>query len=281
MNLLPLTSLPRTGSTLILYLLNQNPIFEIGPDSELGNILDVNKQFIQNNIPHFQLSTETVEKCFMEFCRKGSESWINQICPSDKIFIDKSRHWLKDLSYVFNLFPETKILITIRDLRGMINSFEKIHNYSLFSKRLDFHCFASEENSDYDIQFSRVNSVLELTYVKEGIFSIKELIESPKKYNDRIRFCRYEDLISNPSKEIESIYNFLELPLFEHDFNNIEQGFHNDNPYQPYGCHKIQKSICSDNTKLNDFSELRQDVQDAIVQKFGWYYRAFYPEVRI
>ena len=70
MNLLPLTSLPRSGSTLFLYILNQNPIFQIGPDSEIGNFLYHNKTFIQTNIHHFQLPHEKVSECFIDFCRK-------------------------------------------------------------------------------------------------------------------------------------------------------------------------------------------------------------------
>lgn len=271
MNLLPLTSLPRTGSTLLLYVLNQNPIFNIGPDSEIGNFLNHNKDFIHNNIIHFQLPHEKVTDCFNEFCRKGTEAWINQISTPDKIFIDKSRHWLKDLDYLFNLFPDIKILITVRDLRGMVNSFEKIHNNSLYVNRQQFH-----ENLNYDIQQHRVGSIFNLFYVRDGLFALKELIDIPKKYTDQIKICRYEDLVFDPQKQLSEIYEFLNLPQFEHDFNNIEQEYYNDNPYQPYGCHKIKNSI---EFKEESFSELRDDIQDLIIQEHRWYYEAFYPEV--
>lgn len=278
MNLLPITSLPRTGSTLLLYILNQNPIFEIGPDSEIGQLLNHNKDFLVKNIHHFQLPTETVEKCYLEFCRKGTESWINQISNPDKIFLDKSRHWLKDLSYIFNLFPDIKILITIRDLRGMINSFEKIHNYSLFANRISYHEHASQStNNNYNIQLSRIDSVLRFDYVRDGIFALKELLDAPKKYQNQIKICRYEDLISNPQKQLDSIYDFLELEKFAHDFNNIEQGPHNDNPYQPYGCHTIKSNIVSKETEK--FDELSEEIQGLIINQYRWYYEAFYPEV--
>lgn len=277
MNLLPLTSLPRTGSTLLLYILNQNPIFEIGPDSEIGNLLNYNKAFIQNNIHHFQLPTEKVVDCFSEFCKNGVEGWINQISDPNKIFIDKSRHWLKDLPYIFNLFPDIKILITIRDLRGLINSFEKIHNNSIFTDRLTFHNMATETVGNYNTQSYRVECTLQLDYIRENLFSLKELIECNNKFKDQIKICRYEDLIKNPKHELEQIYSFLNLPNFEHDFDNIDQGPHNDNPYQPYGCHTIKKSINSNATE--SFSELSDDVSNMIVNRYFWYYRAFYPEV--
>jgi len=273
MNLIPLTSLPRTGSTLLLYILNQNSIFEIGPDSEIGNLLHHNKVFIQDNITHFQLPHEKVTGCFSEFCRKGTEAWINQISSPDKIFVDKSRHWLKDLDYIFNLFPDIKILMSIRDLRGMINSFEKIHNNSLYVNRQSFH-----QNISYDLQHQRVASILELFFVRDGLFSLKALIDIPKKYKNQIKICRYEDLISNPQNLLSEIYSFLEFPQFEHDFSSIKQGEYYDNPYQPYGSHKIKESV---EFKEETFSELRDDIQQLILQEYSWYYREFYPEVNL
>jgi hypothetical protein len=271
MNLLPLTSLPRTGSTLLLYILNQNPIFQIGPDSEIGNFLNHNKDFIQNNISHFQLPHEKVDDCFSEFCRKGTESWINQISSPDKIFLDKSRHWLKDLDYIFHLFPDIKIIITIRDLRGMLNSFEKIHNNSLYVNRQSFH-----ENINFDLQHHRINSILNLFYVREGLFGLKQLIDIPQKHINQIKICRYEDLILNPNKQLNDIYEFLDFPQFKHNFDDINQEDYNDNSYQPYGCHKIKSKL---EFKEEKFSELRDDIQNLIINEYDWYYNAFYPEV--
>lgn len=273
MNFIPLTSLPRSGSTLLLYILNQNPIFEIGPDSEIGNFLCHNKNFIQDNIHHFQLPHEKVDECFSEFCRKGTEAWINQISHPDKIFVDKSRHWLKDLDYFFHLFPNNKIIITLRDLRGIVNSFEKIHNESLYVDRERFH-----QDLNVSVQFNRITSIFDLFYVREGLFSLKELIDIPKKFKHQIKICRYEDLIFNPHKSLSEIYDFLELPQFEHDFDSIKQGDYYDNPYQPYGNHKIKESI---KFKEQTFPELTEEAKSFIVNNFHWYYKEFYPEILV
>lgn len=274
MNLLPLTGFPRSGSTLLLYLLNQNPIFTIGPDSEISNLLNWNKEFIEENIYHFQLPHEKVSDCFIDFCRKGTKAWINQICPSDKIFIDKSRHWLKNLDYNFKLFPEIKIIILIRDLRGVANSFEKINNNSLFVNKQNI-----QKNLDFDLQLQRVQYIFNLSYIKDAAFTLKELIDIPKSYSDRILFCRYEDLILYPENELKKIYKFLDLPKYNHDLNNIQQEVYFDNSYQPYGCHKIQNKI-SKNYDIHNFSELREDIQEIILNENQWYYKKYYPEVK-
>ena len=131
MKLIPLTGLPRSGSTLLLSILNQNPLFESGDDSEIGNLLHHSISFIQQNIGHFQLDNRIVERAFINYCNEGTNAWINTICPKDKIFIDKSRHWTNFLDLYFKIIEDTKVIFIIRDLRGVVNSFEKIRCKSL------------------------------------------------------------------------------------------------------------------------------------------------------
>ena len=271
MTLLPLTSLPRSGSTLLMSILGQNQKFHLGDDSELGNLLNHNKQFMIDNIHYFQLPHEVASECFYEFCRKGSEAWISNIIPEGKIFLDKSRHWLKDLDYFFNVFPDIKIIINIRDLRGIVNSFEKIHNNSLFIDRNSFY-----NQLNFDLQMQRVNNILNFDYLKDGLISLKEIIDIPKRYKDRIFICKYEKLLEDPVEEIGKIYEFLELPVYKHNFDEIEQEPYNDNPYQPYGCHKIKPKV---ERYVENFSDLRPDISNMIINEYKWYYDIFYREV--
>jgi hypothetical protein len=275
MNILPLTSLPRSGSTLLMHILNQNPLFEIGPDSELANLLHHNKNFIENQIFYVQLSNEEATNCFTKFCEKGSEAWVTEIVGElnkNKIFVDKSRHWLKDLDYFFTIFPNIKIIITIRDIRGIINSFERINSSSLYVNRKSFH-----ESLDFDLQKNRIDKILNMFYLKDGFFSLKELVDMPKKYINQIKICRYEDLIENPIKYIKEIYEFLNIEYYNHNLKSIQQKFFNDNVYQPYGCHRIKNKLTSDIDK--SFSYLRKDIQDQIVSEYYWYYKFFYQDV--
>jgi sulfotransferase len=271
MRFIPQTGLPRSGSTLLLYILNQNPIFKIGPDSEIGQILNVNREFMKTNLFHFQLPHEEATKAFYSFCRNGTYSWIDEICDSDKIFIDKSRHWFKNIDYIFKVFPDIKILVTIRDLRGIVNSFERIHNNSLASDKTDYY-----QNLNEDLQFQRIKHILNLNYVSDGLFTLKELLEVPKKFKDKLFIVRYEDLTSNSEQTLNQIYDFLNLPKFNHDFMNIQQEkYYNDNPYQPYGDHKIKSKVIH---KKETFSEVRSDLLNEIIREYNWYYKNYYPD---
>lgn len=272
-NILPLTSLPRSGSTLLMNILSQNNSFVIGNDSEIGNILNHNKRFMIDNIHHFQLPQDIASQCFYDFCRAGVNSWISNLCSEEKIFIDKSRHWLIDLDYFFKIFPNMKIIILIRDLRGIVNSFEKIHNNSLFVDKYDLNFY---KNFDSDFQFQRIQMIFEYPIVQKGLVGIKELLELPKDFSDKILICRYEDLISNSKLFLDQIYDFLNLPPFDHNVEKINQILYNDNPYMPYGNHKIKNKL---ETNVNSFLDLKSDISDMIINHHMWYYENFYSEV--
>lgn len=273
--IIPITGLPRSGSTLLLSILNQNPIFNEGSDSVISKLLINNHKFINQNIHHMQLPNDKVNDCFLSFCRCGIESWLNLINSENFIFLDKAREWIINLDFIFKLFPSLKIIITIRDLRGIFNSFEKVNNNSLFTLKYNFNQ-NFYENFYHDFQFQRIKKILDMDglCLKEGLITLKEIIEVPKKYKNNLFISKYEDLILNPQQHLLNLYNFLELEVFDHDFKNIPQIQNNDNVYMPYGNHKIKNFLDSKN--LYNFSELKQESIDFIAKEFDWYYNNYY-----
>lgn len=273
MRIIPLTGFARSGSTLLMSILNQNPIFESGDDSEIGNLLSTSIDFLQGNIRHFQLNNRDVEKCFLNYCNAGVNAWVDTFTPKDKIFIDKSRHWTNFLDLYFKIIEDTKVIFIIRDLRGIANSFEKIRCNSLYYNREGEQHNVTNDSS----VFQRVASTLSLQYLESAILACKLVKETNFLHKDKIHFCRYEDLIKNPHKELNKIYYFLEIPEFEHDFNHIEQKPFNDNPYQPWGDHKIKNKI---EYKEEKYEYLDKQSENFILQNYKWFYDLFYPEVK-
>ena len=79
LKLVPLAALPRTGSTLLMHILDQNPEFEIGPVSELSHLLSYIREFAEKVTPTSNLPKDVLHKCLIDFCREGSNSWINNL----------------------------------------------------------------------------------------------------------------------------------------------------------------------------------------------------------
>jgi sulfotransferase len=92
--------------------------------------------------------------------------------------------------------------------------------------------------------------------------------------NQKMLFVKFEDFSSNPKKEMERIYNYLELPYYEHDFNNVQQiTQEDDSVYGIYGDHKIKSKI----------EPLKPDYKDIlgvnpcnwIKSNYKWFYDQF------
>ena len=57
---------------------------------------------------------------------------------------------------------------------------------------------------------------------KEGaVAKDLEAIKNAYNYPEICHFVKYDDLVSRPEEEIKKIYQFLELPYFQHRFDNF------------------------------------------------------------
>jgi sulfotransferase len=67
------------------------------------------------------------------------------------------------------------------------------------------------------------------------------MLEENRKY---FHLVEYEDLLDNPSKAMDGIYDFLGVDKFEHDFNNIKNNIKEDDKiYGLEGMHDVRPSI--------------------------------------
>lgn len=271
MNIVPLTGLPRSGSTLLMSILSQNSLFYTFPDSPLSDIFEKIKSFIQVETYNQQIPYQDFNKCMLNFCAGGAEIFTNTLKKDNQILLDKSRGWIRNIDFVYKTFPNLKSICIIRDLRGMVNSFEKIHNNSLSFDKNNFNYNLSESFAQQRIEY-----ILNLWFLKDVLISIKELIELPRDYKDKIFFIKYEELIGDPKETIREIYDFLDLEYYDHDFENIVSFPCNDNVFQPYGCHTVRPKI---ETLKTTYSELNEESLNYILENYLWYYQEFYPEI--
>lgn len=140
------------------------------------------------------------------------------------IIIDKCRRWTVPenvdmlIEYVT---PNPKIICCVRDLGEVVRSFKKI-------------CSANDVDFDTSELVENMNGDIYAT-------DCARKADNPDMYH----FVEYERLCSEPQKTLDSIYDFLELERFEHDFNNIvNQNQEDDSVYGLIGLHDVRSSIC-------------------------------------
>jgi sulfotransferase len=92
--------------------------------------------------------------------------------------------------------------------------------------------------------------------------------------NKHILFVRFEDLCLYPENTMKEIYDYLEIPHFEHDFDNIEQVTKEDDEvYGEFGDHNIRQKLEVVPSKAKDI--LGKEVVNWIYNNYPWYNEAF------
>nr|BAR31784.1 Protein-tyrosine sulfotransferase 2 like protein [uncultured Mediterranean phage uvMED] len=273
--LVPMCGLPRSGSTLLVNLINQHPDVYGSPDSLLSGMVKALQEKISESMQDSQYNADLSYDIFYNFCRGGIISWVDKLTDK-KIFLDKCRGWIELIDICRNTFPYTKFIVCIRDLRGTYSSFLKVEKTTplLYKDGLLY----GDQTYDYrevDIENQKIDDVFGQPMMRRNLVTIKELLDC-NKLDNTFLFVRYEDLIKNPREQLFTIYEFLNLPDHKNDLDNIEQIPYHDSMFLPYGRHKIKPKMQSFDPW--DF-DINKKAEDKIIQDNLWYYSEFYPEV--
>ena len=261
------SSLPRAGSTLLQNVMGQNPNFYVTPTSGVLELLYASRGNFTSS-PEFKAQdSKVMEEGFKSYCKNGLEGFFNGI--TDKPYVmDKSRGWGIHYNFLKSFYPNPKVVCMIRDLRGVYSSMEKNfrknqHLDSGIVNHSQMQGTTTEKRVDIWSNTQPVGLAIERIYqiIREGI-------------DKKMLFIRFEDFCQKPEQEMYKIYNYLELPQYKHDFNNVEQlTKEDDSVYGIYGNHKIKKEIKP--LKIDYEEVLGPNLCNGILNKYKWYYQYF------
>lgn len=264
--------LPRAGSTVLMNILQQNPrIFTTSTDpvpSILANVLIKTRPREE----FMAMSVEEADKGLYGFATAGTYGWYDQL--TDKpIVISKNRNW----AGCYHLFPDGKYIAMIRDLRDVVESFDRVN-----AKTKALHTYdetmgllpSMTDRERYHYYFNTANPI-------SGVLTheLPRVMEAQSKGERDVLFIKYEDLIVDPYKELNRVYDFLGEEKFAHDLNDIQQSelFEHDTVYfRERTSHKISPSIL---LKRKEPRVSHPDFHKMIVEQNALFYEMFYPEV--
>jgi len=261
------SSLPRAGSTLLQNIIGQNPDFYVTPTSGVLELLYAARKNYSES-PEFKAQdSEIMKRGWLSFCEKGLLGFYEGITDKPYI-IDKSRGWGIHYNFLNSFHPNPKIICMVRDLRDVFTSMEK--NFRK-NQHLDYKMTnhsklegtTTEKRADIWATTPPIGLSIERIYqiIREGI-------------DKNILFIRYEDLTSTPQKELNKIYDFLETPRFEHDFNNVKQiTVEDDSVYGVFGDHTIKQKVEPIPSQSNII--LGERLSENIKNNYKWFYDYF------
>lgn len=275
--LIPFCGLPRSGSTLLCNILGQHPDVTLSADSVLSDKIVNIMSYTEKLVAESQYDADLTYKLHGDFLMSGIDSWISNLSDT-KFYMDKCRGWANIFNFIFEKYPDTKIIFTIRDLRGIYLSFDRLSTTSVLLNSLSEHYRdLTEKNEEVDLLNARISHFLNGDMVKPHLINLKELIELDRHYLDNIKIVKYEDFMKSPDRVLSDICKFTGMDNYNFDLNNITQVNYNDSIYLPYGYHKLRKTLTP--SIPNYDNKLRKSAQDKIFKDFDWYYSIFYPEV--
>ena len=193
-----MSGVPRSGSTVLAAILNQNKQTHVSTTSGLVFALDA-----LANVWHSQalLGENDKERTRLSQTMCAViEAFYEDV--EEPVIIDKGRGWpiptiMQAMSQVIGAKP--KIIATVRSIPDCMASFVRV---------------AKPDDLDEFI-YSGVLS----THLKAAYISLQTGYEFAPEC-----FCivEYDDLIADPKSQLDRIHAFLELPDFEYDFTAID-----------------------------------------------------------
>lgn len=193
-----LSGIPRSGSTVLAAILNQNPMTHVSTTSGLVHALDGIA-----NVWHSAglLNENDKDRTKLAQTMRGMIDAFYE--DTDKpIVIDKSRGWpIAQIQGAMAqvLGHQPKIIATVRSVHDCAASFVRI---------------AKPENLDEFMASGQLMDHLKAAYIS---------LQNGYNYApENFLIVEYEDLIADPKAQLQRIHTFLDLPDFAYDFNNID-----------------------------------------------------------
>lgn len=202
-----ISGLPRSGSTLLSSILQQNPDFHADTASKLATIADISIDVISNSPQNLTIN-EIQRKNILNGIFDGYYKHINK-----QVIFDSGREWTSKTFLLKELFPYTKIICCVRDIVSILNSFEIIFSKNPLYKNKIL-------KNGFDV-YSRCNELMNIE--NGGVISIPllSLNEGYSANSEMILLVKYEDICLYPEKTMKKIYEFIEKPYYNHDFDNV------------------------------------------------------------
>jgi len=262
------SSFPRSGSTILQNLMMQNPEIYSTPTSGVIELLTTARTVYSTGDAFKAQDPDLMRKGFKGFCKSGIYGFFNEITDRPYV-LDKSRAWTGNWRFLDFIDENPKIIVMVRDLRSVFSSMEKN-----FRKNPDKDPLIANpiELQNMTVE-TRMLHFSNKPPIGPSIEWIKDVIQ--QNLSDKILFIRFEDFCINPENEIKRIYNYLEIPYFKHDFNNIEQLTHeNDVIHGIFGDHKIKTGKIE--LPKEDYLDILGETNcNSIVSSYDWFFKAF------
>jgi len=263
------TGLPRSGSTLLCQLLAHHPsLYCPGHTSPLLQmLLNLRQNAADNVILLAQLDQDPdgVHAQLLNSYKGLLAGWFEH--NEEPAVVDKNRGWVAQMDLAAQLDSGCKMLVCVRDLGQIFGSIEAQHQKTL---AMDF----ADHLADHT-PFDRANRLFNKTgLVGLALNHFNHAQDLPQDLQQRLLIVVYEELIANPQAVLDRIWPFIGMQSIDIDFSNLNLlPPETDSHYRMKFRHTTYPKLRA--TKPH---AIPKRIEQELLTSYEWFYRIFYPE---
>jgi len=246
-----LVALPRSGNTLFTSIINQNPEIVCTPNSITLEIMKdlflLKNTDVFLNYPDHKSLDNVLNVVYDIYYKDWTQQYIIDRGPvmTPGNFSLMQKHYKRPF----------KCIVILRDLMDVLASYIKWYteNPDAFPNR--YNCKNDEEK-------------LSMIMNKNGaVAKDLEAIKNAFNYPNICHFVKYDNLVAQPEQEFRKIYQFINLPYYNHKFENLKQvevnGMSYDDKIVGKNMHKIKTVV------RKEYNPYIEKIPERIKQKYG------------
>jgi len=265
-----IAGMPRSGSTLLCNILNQNPRFHASSTSCMAQTVRAISTLWSSSLEiksELIVAKEATEARMIRAARALVVAWYEE---AGEVVFDKGRFWNHNLPVLHQLFPDAQVLVCVRDLRAVLASVEKQH----------------EKNPLMDdagdptqlTKYSRADRLFSPNgLIGQQVIGVEDLLRRNLRNADGTAFAhtiQFETFVQSPQLIMDRIYAALGEEHFEHDFEHVVNTATDvDGLYSYKFPHVGEGKVTPPPEDWKEF--VSPDVAGLVMQRFPKYNRAF------
>lgn len=230
-----ISGLPRSGSTLLSSILKQNPKFSAGISDPLASYIhsvtrDTNSAVGMSSAVPIEKQRELMIDLFRSFYK-----YDNEVC------FNTNRGWSSDTALLKDLFPDFKMIVCLRDIPWILDSFEQLNAKNPHTIKPLYH--HQELGNVHDRCNMLMGQMPNFSgYVHAPLINVQQSMFCNEI--DHILYVEYDTLVKYPKFSMQQIYEFLGEPWYEHDFDNVEDSYDEfDDAAKIAGLHTVRRRV--------------------------------------
>jgi sulfotransferase len=247
--------LPRSGSTLLTALLNQNPQIHAGTLSPVFEVM----YYTNDRLRGEQAQAFPKPQIFKKMVGDVIDTYYSDV--EEPVVIDKCRAWSAHVDLIKEyITPEPKILCTVRHPLEILASFIDLINNS---RSVSFIDKALLQQGMFITNDTRCEFMMNPGgIVWESMNALATTFR--QNQTQHIHFIQYDDLVNDPKRVMQGIHSFLRLKPYEYDFENVENKYR-EKDTEVYGLptmHEVRKKV---EKTSRHYSEV---LSEAVINKY-------------